>query len=144
MIAHFLFVYTSLFTLPIWFHFLFDFTSILLSPYYLQPIKAPAPEPRLQTSNSVLHKVMIFTFTLPNMPSPQGTVYETGDIVSLLDYSGGIYYALIRGFLIDQYATHYAILKWVLPKTPNPTHFDPRNFILGNIFFVNFPCHPHH
>lgn len=68
------------------------------------------------------------------MPSPQGTVYETGDIVSLLDYSGGIYYALIRGFLIDQYATHYAILKWVLPKTPNPTHFDPRNFILGNIF----------
>lgn len=55
---HFLFGFTSsLFTLPVWFHFLFDFTSILLSPYYLQPIKAPAPEPRLQTSNSVLHKV---------------------------------------------------------------------------------------
>ena len=51
--------------------------------------------------------------------------------MSLLDYSGGIYYAVIRGFLIDQYATHYAVLKWVLPKTPNPTHFDPRNFILG-------------
>lgn len=52
-------------------------------------------------------------------------------MVSLLDYSGGIYYAIIVGFLIDQYASHYAVLKWVLPRTPNPTHFDPSNFILG-------------
>ena len=32
---------------------------------------------------------------------------------------------------MDQYADKYAVLTWLLPKTPNPTHFDPDNFILG-------------
>ena len=58
-------------------------------------------------------------------------MYEVCDVVSLLDPSGGIYYALIHGFLMDQYADKYAVLTWLLPKTPNPTHFDPDNFILG-------------
>ena len=28
--------------------------------YVLQPMKAPPPEPHLQTSNSVLHKVIVY------------------------------------------------------------------------------------
>ena len=54
-----------------------------------------------------------------------------GDIVSLMDRDGGIYYAMIRGFMQDQYAEKYAVLTWLLPRYPNPTHFDPANFILG-------------
>ena len=58
-------------------------------------------------------------------------MYEVGDVVSLLDHSGGVFYAIIRGFLVDQYADKYAILTWLLPKTPNPSIFDPLNFVLG-------------
>ena len=51
--------------------------------------------------------------------------------MSLLDRDGGIYYAVIRGFMQDQYAEKYAVLTWLLPRYPNPTHFDPAAFILG-------------
>ena len=56
-----------------------------------------------------------------------------GDIVSLLDRGGGIYYAMIRGFMQDQYAEKYAVLTWLLPRYPNPTHFDPADFIIGEL-----------
>jgi hypothetical protein len=48
-----------------------------------------------------------------------------------MDRDGGIYYAMIRGFMQDQYAEKYAVLTWLLPRYPNPTHFDPADFILG-------------
>jgi hypothetical protein len=98
-----------------------------------KPIKAPVSEPHLSTSDSVIYK---------------GIVYEVGDVVSVLDHSGGIYYALIRGFLVDQYAEKFAVLTWVLPRTPNPENFDPSNFILGpdddeprNLQLLDFVCH---
>ena len=61
----------------------------------------------------------------------QGTKYEVGDIVSMLDEGGQLYYALIRGFLEDQYAEKYAVLTWLVPTTPNPRNFDPSLFVLG-------------
>ena len=61
----------------------------------------------------------------------QGTKYEVGDIVSMLDEGGQLYYALIRGFLEDQYAEKYAVLTWLVPTTPNPRSFDPSLFVLG-------------
>ena len=63
--------------------------------------------------------------------SLQGTRYEVGDIVSILDENGGVYYALLRGFLEDQYAEKYAALTWLIPTTPNPRDFDPSLFVLG-------------
>lgn len=51
--------------------------------------------------------------------------------MSILDEDGGLYYAFIRGFLQDQYAEKYAVITWLLPRYPNPTHFDPTRFILG-------------
>lgn len=53
--------------------------------------------------------------------------------MSVLDEEGGLYYALIRGFLQDQYAEKYAVITWLLPRYPNPTHFDPTQFILGKL-----------
>ena len=57
--------------------------------------------------------------------------YEVGDVVSVLDRDGGVYYGLLHGFMLDQYAEKYVLLTWLLPKMPNPTHFDPAMFILG-------------
>ena len=63
----------------------------------------------------------------------QGTRYEVGDIVSILDETGRVYYALLRGFLQDQYSEKYAALTWITPTTPNPKTFDPSLFILGKL-----------
>ena len=62
---------------------------------------------------------------------PQGTTYDVGDIVSVLDRDGGVYYAIVRGFLQDQYAAKYATLTWLLPTRPNPSYFDPSIFVIG-------------
>ena len=64
-------------------------------------------------------------------PPPQGTTYDVGDIVSVLDRDGGVYYAIVRGFLQDQYAAKYATLTWLLPTRPNPSYFDPSIFVIG-------------
>lgn len=61
----------------------------------------------------------------------QGTTYDVGDIVSVLDRDGGVYYAIVRGFLQDQYAAKYATLTWLLPTRPNPSYFDPSIFVIG-------------
>ncbi len=58
-------------------------------------------------------------------------MFEVGDIVSLLDKDGKVYYGVAQGFLLDHYASKYILLTWLLPKYPNPTHFDPAVFILG-------------
>ncbi len=66
--------------------------------------------------------------------------YQIGDVVSVMDYSGGVYYAIIRGLLVDQYAMKYAVLTWVLPKRPHPVEFDPVNFILGKYKIIIITC----
>ena len=39
-----------------------------------------------------------------------------GDIVSVTDMEeGDIYYAQLRGFLIDQFAEKSAVISWLLP-----------------------------
>lgn len=57
--------------------------------------------------------------------------FEVGDVVSVLDRDGGVYYAIAQGFMLDEYADKYILLTWLLPKRPNPMHFDPGLFILG-------------
>lgn len=58
-------------------------------------------------------------------------MFEVGDVVSVLDIDGGVYYGVAQGFLLDQYAHKLVLLTWLLPKSPNPMHFDPAMFILG-------------
>lgn len=58
-----------------------------------------------------------------------------GDIVSILDEGGKVYYALLRGFLEDQYAEKYAVLTWLIPTVPNPKTFDPSLFVLGKRYY---------
>ena len=55
-------------------------------------------------------------------------------MVSILDRGGGVYFALIRGFLQNWYAEKFAVLTWLIPTCPNPKSFDPSRFVLGEFF----------
>ena len=50
----------------------------------------------------------------------QGQYFQKGDIVSVTDVGGGIFYAQLRGFLTDQYCEKSAVITWLLPTTNSP------------------------
>ncbi|KAG6443428.1 GATA zinc finger domain-containing protein 1 [Manduca sexta] len=84
-----------------------------------QPLKAPTATATVVTSDSVFYK---------------GTYMQVGDIVSMTDVEGGIYYAQIRGFLTDQYCEKSAVVTWLLPTKASPPPekcFDPATYIIG-------------
>lgn len=61
----------------------------------------------------------------------QGILYQAGDIVSIEDIDGDLYYAQLRGFMQDQYAQKTAVITWLIPVVPRPSHFDPVLFLPG-------------
>lgn len=83
------------------------------------PVKAPTATATPVTSNFVFYK---------------GTYFQVGDIVSMQDVDGGIYYAQIRGLLTDQYCEKSAAVTWLLPTTASPPPdegFTPETYIIG-------------
>jgi len=66
-----------------------------------------------------------------SFPWTQGILYQAGDIVSIEDIEGDLYYAQLRGFLQDQYAQKTAVITWLIPIVPKPSHFDPALFLPG-------------
>ncbi|KAK3106478.1 hypothetical protein FSP39_020731 [Pinctada imbricata] len=99
-----------------------------------QPIKAPTAVSTVVTGDSIFH---------------DGMYYQTGDVVSLVDHDGSVYYAQIRGFMEDQYNDKSAVISWLLPTQNSPPgHFDPATYILGpeedlprRLEFMEFVCH---
>ena len=67
--------------------------------------------------------------------SLQGILYQAGDVVSIEDIEGDLYYAQLRGFLQDQYAQKTAVITWLIPVVPKPSHFDPALFLPGNYVY---------
>lgn len=64
----------------------------------------------------------------------KGSYFQVGDIVSMRDVDGGVYYAQIRGLLQDQYCEKSAAVTWLLPTTASPhpdDGFDPQTYTLG-------------
>ncbi|KAG8223285.1 hypothetical protein J437_LFUL001562 [Ladona fulva] len=64
----------------------------------------------------------------------KGSYIQVGDIVSMRDVDGDIYYAQIRGLLQDQYCEKSAVVTWLLPTRTSPRPekgFDPSTYILG-------------
>ncbi|KAK2558663.1 GATA zinc finger domain-containing protein 1 [Acropora cervicornis] len=61
----------------------------------------------------------------------KGILYQAGDIVSIEDIDGDLYYAQLRGFMQDQYAQKTAVITWLIPVVPRPSHFDPVLFLPG-------------
>ncbi|KAM3958743.1 GATA zinc finger domain-containing protein 1 [Aphomia sociella] len=84
-----------------------------------QPLKAPTATATVVTSDSVFYK---------------GSYMQVGDIVSMTDIEGDIYYAQIRGFMTDQYCEKSAVVTWLLPTKASPPPekgFDPATYIIG-------------
>ncbi|XP_038077434.1 GATA zinc finger domain-containing protein 1-like [Patiria miniata] len=98
------------------------------------PMKSPEASATVVTSNSVFH---------------HGVYLQAGDIVSILDVEGGIYYAQIGGFLQDQYGDKSAVITWLLPtQATDKNHFEPSTYILGpeeelprSLEYLEFVCH---
>lgn len=62
----------------------------------------------------------------------QGFYWQVGDIVSVIDEDGALYYAQIRGFLQDPYNEKSAVITWLVPTLLSPpSDFDASTYILG-------------
>lgn len=60
---------------------------------------------------------------------------QVGDIVSLVDNEENVYYAQIRGLLVDNYCEKSAFLTWLIPtqESPDPKDgFDAATYLIGN------------
>ncbi|XP_025830225.1 GATA zinc finger domain-containing protein 1-like, partial [Agrilus planipennis] len=83
------------------------------------PIKAPDSVATPITGQSVFYK---------------GSYFQVGDIVSMIDEEFNLYYAQLRGFLVDQYCEKSAVVTWLLPtkESPPPEEgFDPATYVIG-------------
>ncbi|XP_030380998.1 uncharacterized protein LOC115628881 [Scaptodrosophila lebanonensis] len=64
----------------------------------------------------------------------KGSYMQIGDIVSIVDGEDGVYYAQIRGLLVDAYCEKSAFLTWLIPTqdSPDPKEgFDPATYLIG-------------
>ncbi|XP_017067657.1 GATA zinc finger domain-containing protein 1 [Drosophila eugracilis] len=64
----------------------------------------------------------------------KGSYMQIGDIVSIVDGDHNLYYAQIRGLLVDAYCEKSAFLTWLIPTqdSPDPQEgFDPSTYLIG-------------
>lgn len=64
----------------------------------------------------------------------KGSYMQIGDIVSIVDSEQYVYYAQIRGLLVDAYCEKSAFLTWLIPTqdSPDPKEgFDPATYLIG-------------
>nr|XP_014085956.1 GATA zinc finger domain-containing protein 1 [Bactrocera oleae] len=83
------------------------------------PLKTPVAQATTHVVESVFYK---------------GTYLQVGDIVSLMDDKRNIYYAQIRGLLVDNYCEKSAYLTWLIPTQASPDPhdgFDPASYLIG-------------
>ena len=81
--------------------------------------RAPSAIARAVTSDRIYYKGQYFT---------------KGDIVSVEDMDGSVYYAQLRGFLTDQYCEKSGVITWLLPTVNSPPpedSFDPSTYVIG-------------
>jgi len=84
-----------------------------------KPVKSISLAPTPITSKKIYYK---------------GEYFSVGDIVSVTDDSGDIYYGQLRGFLTDEYGNKSAVMSWLLPTTGSPPPnegFHPATYIIG-------------
>jgi len=84
-----------------------------------KPVKSIQNFPTPVTSEKIYHK---------------GEFFTVGDIVSVTDVSGDLYYAQLRGFLTDEFGEKSAAMSWLIPTTGSPPPnegFHPATYIIG-------------
>lgn len=66
----------------------------------------------------------------------QGQQYRIGDIVSVRGTDLCVYYAQIKGLMIDEYCEKSVSITWLLPTQTKSAFtregFDPMTYIIGN------------
>ncbi|EDV45385.1 GATA zinc finger domain-containing protein 1 [Drosophila erecta] len=86
--------------------------------------KRPAQKtPKVQASTRFVRSVFY-----------KGSYMQIGDIVSIVDGDQNLYYAQIRGLLVDAYCEKSAFLTWLIPTqdSPDPQEgFDPATYLIG-------------
>ncbi|XP_034111129.1 uncharacterized protein LOC117572425 [Drosophila albomicans] len=86
--------------------------------------KRPAQKtPRMQAATRFVKSVFY-----------KGSYMQIGDIVSIVDSEQKVYYAQIRGLLVDAYCEKSAFLTWLIPTqdSPDPKEgFDPATYLIG-------------
>lgn len=68
------------------------------------------------------------------MSSRQGFYYQIGDIVSLCNSNYDIFYAQIRGLIVDSFCEKSAVLTWLIPTQLSPPpneNFNPSTYLIG-------------
>ncbi|XP_065367498.1 GATA zinc finger domain-containing protein 1 [Calliphora vicina] len=83
------------------------------------PFKTPLAQATTHSVESIFHK---------------GSYLQVGDIVSLVDNEDNVYYAQVRGLLIDNYCEKSAFLTWLIPtqESPDPKDgFDAATYLIG-------------
>lgn len=81
-----------------------------------KPYKSPEGFATVVASDKIYHK---------------GILFQVGDVVSIEDIDGSVYFAQLRGFLQDEYAQKSAVITWLIPTVPKPKQFDPCLFLPG-------------
>ena len=67
----------------------------------------------------------------------KGIYWHSGDIASVVDDSGDVFYVQLRGFLQDQYCEKSAVVTWLIPTRDSPpTGFDADTFIYGTVVLL--------
>ncbi|XP_031631303.1 GATA zinc finger domain-containing protein 1 [Contarinia nasturtii] len=64
----------------------------------------------------------------------KGSYIQIGDIVSLCNSNYDVFYAQIRGLLVDNFCEKSAVISWLLPTQSSPPpneEFDPSTYIIG-------------
>lgn len=64
----------------------------------------------------------------------QGSYIQIGDIVSLCNSNYDVFYAQIRGLLVDNFCEKSAVITWLLPTQSSPPpneSFDPSTYVIG-------------
>jgi len=79
-------------------------------------LRVPFNEATYTTSNSVYYK---------------GVQYRVGDVVSIQNVDGLLYYASLRSFMEDPYGNQFGVVLWLLPLFPDPSSYNPADFLLG-------------
>ncbi|KAL3316192.1 GATA zinc finger domain-containing protein 1 [Cichlidogyrus casuarinus] len=97
--------------------------------------KIRSPEPSIFCVNQTYHN---------------GSLIQIGDIVSLVDYDGGTFFAQIRGLMQDNIGDTCCVLSWLAPKPEyieDCSKFEPSKFrvaleedVLRFIESVKFVC----
>ncbi|XP_004518818.1 GATA zinc finger domain-containing protein 1 [Ceratitis capitata] len=83
------------------------------------PLKTPITQATTHVVESVFYKE---------------SYLQVGDIVSVVDEMQNIYYAQIRGLLVDNYSEKSAYLTWLIPTQASPEPrdgFDPASYLIG-------------